>query len=83
MSGGNVFDWLNHWGVPDDREAAGLLRSLLRSIRFCNANGFCHRDVKLSNLLFAQRGRNRLSDVVLADFGMAARVGEDGLVRGR
>ncbi|CAM9663528.1 unnamed protein product, partial [Choristocarpus tenellus] len=48
----------------------------------CNLHGVCHRDVKLSNLLFPGTG-DISGNVVLADFGMAARVGPDGLVRGR
>lgn len=50
----------------------------------CNRHGFCHRDVKLSNLLYPGPASSHGPDRVhLADFGMAARAGRDGLVRGR
>ncbi|CAN0306824.1 unnamed protein product, partial [Laminaria digitata] len=50
----------------------------------CNQHGFCHRDVKLSNLLYpGPASSHGPESVLLADFGMATTAGRDGLVRGR
>lgn len=55
-----------------------------KQIDKCNRLGFCHRDVKLSNLLYPGPASSHGPEcVLLADFGMATTPGRDGLVRGR
>ncbi|CAN0476376.1 unnamed protein product [Ectocarpus sp. 12 AP-2014] len=85
MSRTDLFDrLLERDGAFSEREAAGLTRNLLRAIEKCNRLGFCHRDVKLSNLLYPGPASTHGPEcVLLADFGMATTAGRDGLVRGR
>ncbi|KAG5181273.1 kinase-like domain-containing protein, partial [Tribonema minus] len=82
MSGGDLFDRLSGGGVLRDADAAALTAATLRAARFARRHGFCHRDIKLSNLIFPRRGAPPGS-ARLADFGMAGRVGAHGLLRGR
>ncbi|CAN0015061.1 unnamed protein product [Ectocarpus sp. 6 AP-2014] len=85
MSRTDLFDrLLERDGALSEREAAGLTVNLLRAIDKCNRLGFCHRDVKLSNLLYPGPASTHGPEcVLLADFGMATTAGRDGLVRGR
>lgn len=85
MSGIDLFDKLSSTGVMSEREAAGLVSNVLHAASFCIEHGFAHRDIKLSNLLYPADA-SHLSDpsnVKLADFGMAGKVGADGLLYGR
>jgi serine/threonine protein kinase len=58
---------------------------MLRAVLFCSAQGIVHRDIKLSNCIYNCDASHRDSpgNVRLADFGMAGRIGSDGLLRGR
>lgn len=73
--------------IPKTLSALEFVRAMntyLEQIDKCNRHGFCHRDVKLSNLLYPGPASSHGSEcVLLADFGMAARADRDGLVRGR
>ena len=51
-------------------EVKRLMIQLLEAIRFIHSNYILHRDLKLSNLLYNNRGELRV-----ADFGLARRVG--------
>jgi hypothetical protein len=88
MDGKDLFQMLSTTGTMCPRDAARLIRSVLEAVEFCASNDIAHRDVKLSNLLYpAQDGQDvdllDLGDVRLADFGMARRIGADGMLRGR
>ncbi|CAM9433518.1 unnamed protein product [Chrysoparadoxa australica] len=82
MSGVDLFDKLSRGGCLSSEDAGALVCNVLKAVDFCISNGFAHRDIKLSNLIYPELA-TRPCDVRLADFGMAARAGSDGLLRGR
>jgi DNA mismatch repair ATPase MutL len=85
MSGIDLFDKLSRTGVLRDADAATLVRNMLKAVLFCSSQGIVHRDIKLSNCIYNCDASHRDSpgNVRLADFGMAGRIGSDGLLRGR
>lgn len=85
MSGVDLFDKLSSKGVMNDAEAAALVCNVLKATQFCSQQGYAHRDIKLSNLIYPADASYKTdpSNVKLADFGMAGKVGEDGLLYGR
>ncbi|KAL6043380.1 Cyclin-dependent kinase 10 [Balamuthia mandrillaris] len=75
-----VFEYVEHdlAGLIDnmkkpfsESEVKCLLRQLLRAIAYMHDNFFIHRDLKLSNLLFSNRG-----ELKLCDYGLARIFGE-------
>ena len=90
MEATDLFDRLSVSGPLDEATAASVARDLVHAIAHCQSVGVAHRDIKLSNITFDVAtdplGRVALPAfprVKLADFGMAAAVGRDGLLRGR
>ncbi|ETV78285.1 CAMK protein kinase [Aphanomyces astaci] len=87
MHGGDVFDRIADKGPMSEHEAAIFISHLIQGIDFCFNNGVVHRDVKLSNLALdegTEIGASRRSPVLkLADFGMAAFLLPNGMLRGR
>jgi len=62
-------------GVVGEDEARGYLRGLLSAVRHIHSLRIVHRDIKATNVLLSAQG-----DVRLADFGLAARLPEHGLL---
>ncbi|KAG6472290.1 hypothetical protein ZIOFF_069750 [Zingiber officinale] len=62
-------------GEPTIRRHA---RSLLRGLEYIHARGYTHCDIKLQNILVVGSGGD---DIVIADFGLAHKIGENS-VRG-
>ncbi|ETW05547.1 CAMK/CAMK1 protein kinase, variant 1 [Aphanomyces invadans] len=87
MHGGDVFDRIAEKGPMAERDAAVFISHLVQAIDFCFHNGVVHRDVKLSNLALdegTEFGAAQRSPVLkLADFGMAAFLLPNGMLRGR
>lgn len=86
MRGGDLHEEIVTKSAVTEERAAFLVASLVHAIHFCQENRVAHRDVKLSNLALdtatCPRGEN-FSVIKLADFGMAAFVQPDGMLRGR
>jgi serine/threonine protein kinase len=57
-----------------EAEARDLARCLLKALQHLESHRIAHRDVKVSALLL--RSKESDSDVVLIDFGLAARCGD-------
>lgn len=57
-------------GVPPD-EVVEILRQILEAVAYAHSQSVIHRDLKPSNILIGKDG-----DVKIADFGLAAVVGE-------
>ncbi|KAF0695712.1 Aste57867_13497 [Aphanomyces stellatus] len=87
MHGGDVFDRIADQGPFPERQAAVFVSHLVQGIDFCMKNGVVHRDVKLSNLALDEGTEfgsiARSSVLKLADFGMAAFLLPNGMLRGR
>ncbi|MGH3657462.1 MAG: serine/threonine-protein kinase, partial [Micromonosporaceae bacterium] len=80
VRGGTVAQLLaDHGGLPVPY-AAVLVDQLLDALTAAHSHGVVHRDVKPSNLLLAVTGRGTPS-LRLADFGIAAVLGEPRLTR--
>ncbi|CAK4744167.1 unnamed protein product [Aphanomyces euteiches] len=87
MHGGDVFDRISDKGPLPEKQAAIFISHLIQGIEFCLQNGVVHRDVKLSNLALDEGSefgsQDKLTVLKLADFGMAAFVLPNGMLRGR
>ncbi|MEM9195477.1 MAG: protein kinase [Myxococcota bacterium] len=76
VRGGSVRRELERGTVSRER-LLRWFRTALDALAFVHQNGFVHRDIKPSNLLLRADDR-----VVLTDFGLAARIGEEVPLRG-
>mmetsp|Transcript_7676 Transcript_7676/g.13989 ORF Transcript_7676/g.13989 Transcript_7676/m.13989 type:complete len:257 (+) Transcript_7676:2-772(+) len=90
MEATDLFDRLSVSGPLDEITASCVARDLVHAIAHCQRVGIAHRDIKLSNITFdaatdplGRAAPPAFPRVKLADFGMAAAVGRDGLLRGR
>lgn len=63
-AGGELYDYLVECGRLAEHEARRIIGQLLLALGYCHAQGVCHRDLKLENVLL-----NEACDVKLADFG--------------
>jgi len=82
LAGSDLFGHLSSKSALDEDEAARILRDILTGVAAMNRFGVSHRDIKPANILMNDRGKDSVS-VKVADFGMSAFVGVDGLLRGR
>lgn len=86
MRNGDLHEEIATKCAVDETRASFLVASLVRAIEYCHHNGVAHRDVKLSNLaLDYERSANgkEFSVIKVADFGMAAFIQHDGMLKGR
>ncbi|KAJ2724904.1 serine/threonine protein kinase [Coemansia sp. Benny D115] len=70
---GELFDEIVRRELLSEDDARRVLLQLLLAIRHLNRLGIVHRDIKLENILLADRDALRIK---LADFGLAKLVGE-------
>lgn len=71
LRGGEVFDRVLERGRLGEAEAADVAVQVLQILAHLHAQRVLHRDVKLENLIYTERGGR---DVKLIDFGLAARL---------
>ncbi|KAJ1736169.1 serine/threonine protein kinase [Coemansia biformis] len=72
-AGGELFDEIVHRQCLSEDDSRRVLLQLLLAIRHLHRMGIVHRDIKLENILLADKAALRLK---LADFGLAKIVGE-------
>ncbi|KAJ2765586.1 serine/threonine protein kinase, partial [Coemansia nantahalensis] len=72
-AGGELFDEIVRRECLSEDDARRVLLQLLLAIRHLHHMGIVHRDIKLENILLADKAALRLK---LADFGLAKIVGE-------
>ena len=72
LKGGELLDALLERGAYSERDARTIFRPILEGIAYLHAKRITHRDLKLENLLLADKGD--LSSVRIADFGLAKAV---------
>lgn len=70
-NGGDLCDYINHYGALREDEARVLFRQLVSALAHMHRLGVAHRDVKLDNI-FLTADRNGALSVKLGDFGFAA-----------
>jgi serine/threonine protein kinase len=67
-SGGDLADHLNKYGSVSEEQARYYMLQICAALSHVHKNGWCHRDIKLENILIAADGSLRL-----ADFGYSCR----------
>ncbi|CAG8494369.1 13473_t:CDS:2 [Acaulospora colombiana] len=67
--GGELFDQLIKKGSYTERDAANLVRQMLRGVSYLHENGIVHRDLKPENLLFKDKSED--ADILITDFGLS------------
>ncbi|RAL11003.1 serine/threonine-protein kinase [Aspergillus homomorphus CBS 101889] len=67
VEGGELFKYVEKHGPLPEAEAVRLFRQIIAGLGYCHRFNICHRDLKPENILL-----DRLRNVKLADFGMAA-----------
>ncbi|KAJ3678038.1 hypothetical protein LUZ60_001841 [Juncus effusus] len=72
--GGSLWDLMKKAGsarCTSEKDAATLMKDLILITKYLHEMGVAHRDIKPQNILFTKSGQMKL-----ADFGLAARIGE-------
>jgi serine/threonine-protein kinase HSL1 (negative regulator of Swe1 kinase) len=67
VEGGELFDYLCTRGRLAPPEALACFQQIIAAVDYCHRFGVAHRDLKPENVL-----RDRLGNIKVADFGMAA-----------
>ncbi|XP_057515685.1 serine/threonine-protein kinase PEPKR2-like [Amaranthus tricolor] len=67
--GGRLLDQMARERRYPERQAANILRELVKVIKYCHDMGVVHRDIKPENILLTSAG-----GLKLADFGLAVRI---------
>ncbi|KAL6513935.1 hypothetical protein OROHE_019391 [Orobanche hederae] len=63
---GDLCEWIGNYS---EKEAAGVMRQILKTIQACHFMGVMHRDVKPQNFLLVSRDKN--SQLKAIDFGVS------------
>lgn len=63
VPGGRLFDRLMTYGPLDELIARSYFQQLILTVDYCHRMGIAHRDIKLENLCFNERG------LMMCDFG--------------
>jgi calcium/calmodulin-dependent protein kinase I len=58
-------------------DAAGLVRTIMKTVQYIHDSGIVHRDLKPENLLFRTIAED--ADIMVADFGLSRVMDEDRL----
>jgi len=78
-SGGDVLDRIISDGVMDEMSSAMVMRGMLATLNYLNANGYVHRDIKPENIMYKDSKDDQMvSQLRLVDFGYSCRSPEEG-----
>lgn len=69
MKGGELFDRIVEKEKYTEGEAAQVVVTLAKALKYCHGLGVVHRDLKPENLLYATSAED--SEIKIADFGLA------------
>ncbi|KIJ64791.1 hypothetical protein HYDPIDRAFT_111396 [Hydnomerulius pinastri MD-312] len=69
-TGGELFDSICARGQYTEADAADLVRTIFRAVKYIHDCGIVHRDLKPENLLFRSKPE-QTSEIMLADFGLS------------
>ncbi|KAK9762890.1 Calcium/calmodulin-dependent protein kinase type I [Basidiobolus ranarum] len=67
--GGELFERIYDRGNYYEKDAAEIVRQILKGVAYLHENGIVHRDLKPENILFETEDED--SNLVIADFGLA------------
>jgi len=76
-TGGELFDRICAKGNYYEADAASLVRTIFKAVKYIHDSGIVHRDLKPENLLF--RTPQEEADIMLADFGLSRIMEEEKL----
>jgi len=76
-TGGELFDRICAKGNYYEADAAGLVRTIFKAVKYIHAAGIVHRDLKPENLLFRTQAED--ADIMIADFGLSRIMEEEKL----
>ena len=77
LEGGMLFDRIVKLKHYSEKDASRLVKNFLMALEHIHSKGIMHRDLKPENLLLKRNtgdDASHLTDVALADFGLAGRV---------
>ncbi|KAJ8582577.1 Pkinase-domain-containing protein [Rhizopogon salebrosus TDB-379] len=77
-TGGELFDSICARGQYTEADAAELIRTILRAVKYIHECGIVHRDLKPENLLFRSKPE-KTSEIMIADFGLSRVMAENKL----
>ncbi|PWN17990.1 putative calmodulin-dependent protein kinase type 1 [Microstroma glucosiphilum] len=75
--GGELFDRICERGSYYEQDAAHIVQTVVKAVKYLHDQGIVHRDLKPENLLF--RDKTEESDLLIADFGLSRVVDDDTL----
>ena len=79
--GGDLFDLVANGNLYSESEARTLANNLLKALQEIHSRGIVHRDLKPENILIANARKK--TAVLLADFGFATHLPEEGYLTRR
>ncbi len=68
-AGGELFAKIISVGQFTESDAAVLFKQMMNALKYCNAKGICHKDLKPENFLFASKEPD--ATLKLIDFGLS------------
>lgn len=69
LSGGELFDRIISETKILESEVCKIMRKIFSAVNYLHLNGICHRDLKLENFIFSQKGDD--SELKIIDFGLS------------
>lgn len=72
--GSDLLEHIQQHGPIEEKYVCEMIFSLLNAVNYLHSSGIAHLDIKLENILCLDDSAN--PQVVLADFGLAAELGE-------
>ncbi|PFH53484.1 hypothetical protein AMATHDRAFT_1144 [Amanita thiersii Skay4041] len=76
-TGGELFDRICAKGNYYEKDAADLVRTIMKAVKYIHECGIVHRDLKPENLLFRTQAED--ADIMIADFGLSRVMEEEKL----
>ncbi|PPQ70548.1 hypothetical protein CVT26_013135 [Gymnopilus dilepis] len=76
-TGGELFDRICAKGNYYEADAASLIRTIFKAVKYIHDSGIVHRDLKPENLLFRTPAED--ADIMIADFGLSRIMEEEKL----
>ncbi|TYJ53249.1 hypothetical protein B9479_006116 [Cryptococcus floricola] len=76
-TGGELFDRICARGSYFEGDAANLVRTVTKAVKYLHDQGIVHRDLKPENILFKSKKED--ADLMLADFGLSKVLDDDKL----
>ncbi|CAK9029116.1 unnamed protein product [Durusdinium trenchii] len=77
--GGDVLDRIISDGAMDELSSSMVIRGMLATLNYLNANGYVHRDIKPENIMYKESKDDQMvSQLRLVDFGYSCRSPEEG-----